>query len=248
VPGCWSWRCRRMPITWTSTCWPPGNRFDFNSDTMLEMQALVDDMTANGLVDFSIADRDNVILMGLDPARHGHAGSRARCARRGDHHIGAEDGKWLMRASAPVRNQAGDIVGSVRMTVDAGDAQDFLDTLRNRLWLIGGLLALIGTAIAWGSARRWPVRRSAWPSTPGRSARGRTRPSANPKAEGWDAGYQCGRADADAGRHPGDHRGGAGGGGTPHRAPTPGSNRQRWIGGGRGSGIGQTASEGFWKR
>ena len=42
-----------------------GQTFDFDSDAMLRFESLMDDMTANGLADFTIADRDNVVLIGL---------------------------------------------------------------------------------------------------------------------------------------------------------------------------------------
>jgi hypothetical protein len=43
-----------------------GGSFDFDSDAMLQFESLVDDMSANGLVEVTIADRNNVILMSMD--------------------------------------------------------------------------------------------------------------------------------------------------------------------------------------
>jgi hypothetical protein len=34
--------------------------------------------------------------------------------------------------------------------MDAAEAQSFLSTLRDRLWIVGGLLAALGTLVAWG--------------------------------------------------------------------------------------------------
>jgi len=56
----------------------------------------------------------------------------------------------LMQATAPVRNDAGLVVGSVRLTVDARQIQDFLGRLRDALVAIGTGFGLVGLAISWG--------------------------------------------------------------------------------------------------
>jgi len=54
-----------------------------------------------------------------------------------------------MHASAPIRNDAGLLVGSVRMTVSARQIQDFLGKLRNTLAAIGAAIVLAGAAVSW---------------------------------------------------------------------------------------------------
>ena len=75
---------------------------------------------------FSIADRDDVVLIGLDTRDIGTLAPELETSD--DAHVyserkpssplaGGTGGGWLMHATAPVRNAQGNPVGSVRMTV-----------------------------------------------------------------------------------------------------------------------------------
>lgn len=126
-----------------------GQAFDFDSDTLLQFESLVDGMTDNGLVDFTIADRDDVVLISLDvreigtlaPELEASAEAHVRSEREGD--------EWLMHANAPIRTADDWVVGSVRLTVDAREIQGFLSDLRNTLAAAGSAIILIVLAISW---------------------------------------------------------------------------------------------------
>ncbi|MCP4541956.1 MAG: FtsX-like permease family protein [Chloroflexi bacterium] len=126
-----------------------GETFDFDSDALLQFESLVDDMTANGLVDFVIADRDDVILIGLDTRDIGTLAPELETTGEPDIYSEREGGEWLMHATAPIRNVGGSMVGSVRMTADARKIQDFLTKLRNMLGGIGLVIVLIGVGVSW---------------------------------------------------------------------------------------------------
>jgi putative ABC transport system permease protein len=135
-----------------------GGAFDFDADMLLRFESLMDDVTKNGLVDFTIADRDSVVLVSLDMHDVGTltpeletSDEAAVSSERGASSplAGETERRWLMHASAPVRNARGTLVGSVRMTVDARQVQDFLGGLRNRLAAIGAVIALVGVSISW---------------------------------------------------------------------------------------------------
>ncbi len=132
-----------------------GDTFDFDADALLRFESLVDDMTANGLVDFTVADRDNVVLVSLDSREIGALAPELETPGEINVYSAREGGEWLMYATAPVRarpsggDDAGTLVGSVRMTVDARQIQDFLDRLRNTLGAIGAAMVLVGATISW---------------------------------------------------------------------------------------------------
>ncbi len=137
-----------------------GQAFDFDADALLQFESLVDDMTANGLVDFVIADRDDVVIIGLDTREIGTLAPELRAHDEADVYSEREDGEWLMHASAPVRNDDGLLVGSVRLTVDTREMQDFLSRLRNKLGIVGVAILLFGVAVSWGLAT--PLARATW--------------------------------------------------------------------------------------
>ena len=106
-------------------------------------------MTANGLVAFAIADRDNVVLIGLDTREIGTLAPELETTDKADVYSERSDGKWLMHATAPVRNDDGLVIGSVRLTIDAGQIQDFLGRLRNTLGAIGAVIIFVGVVVSW---------------------------------------------------------------------------------------------------
>ncbi|MBN1583538.1 MAG: FtsX-like permease family protein, partial [Anaerolineae bacterium] len=129
-----------------------GQAFDFNTDNLLRFEQLMDDMTENGLVDFVIADRDDVVLVSLDMRQIGTIApalrvrdepdvySERNALRRGE--------KWLVYATAPVMNDQDQMIGSVRLVVDARELQVFLARLRNALGMIGTLIVLVGVLVS----------------------------------------------------------------------------------------------------
>ncbi len=126
-----------------------GETFDFDSDALLRFESLVDDMTANGLVDFAIADRDNVVLVSMDTREIGTLAPELETTGETDVYSEREGGEWLMVATAPVHSDEGLLLGSVRMTVDARQVQGFLDKLRNTLGAIGAAIVLVGATVSW---------------------------------------------------------------------------------------------------
>jgi class 3 adenylate cyclase len=135
-----------------------GGVFDFDADALLRFESLMDDMSANGLVDFIITDRDDVVLVGLDTRDIGTLAPKLETTDRAAVYsertspsplAGGTEGGWLIHATAPIRNEDGPMVGSVRMTVDASQIQDLLNRLRNTLGAIGAAIVLVGAAIGW---------------------------------------------------------------------------------------------------
>ncbi len=126
-----------------------GRQFQADADMLLRFETLVKEMTAHGLVDLSIVDRDNRMVFGLDLSKIGAAcpplsppdASGARSER--------VDGQWRIHAWAPVHNRAGAIAGSVRLTVEATEIQTFLSRLRNTLLAAGAIIAALGLACSW---------------------------------------------------------------------------------------------------
>ncbi len=127
-----------------------GQTFDFDADALLRFESLVDDMTANGLVDFTIADRDNVVLIGLDTRQIGTLAPELETTDKAGVYSARDDGEWLMHATAPVRNGSGLVIGLVRLTIDTRAIQDFLGKLRNTLGAIGAVIVFAGVVVSWG--------------------------------------------------------------------------------------------------
>ena|GEM_PF-577537 len=126
-----------------------GGVFDFDSDALLRFESLIDDMTTNGLDDFTIADRDNVVLISLDRREIGTPAPELETTDEATVYSEREDGEWSMHATAPARNADDLVVGSVRLTIEAREMQDFLGRLRNALWAIGAAIILVGVAASW---------------------------------------------------------------------------------------------------
>jgi len=126
-----------------------GQMLDLDADALLRFESLMDDMTAQGLVNFTIADQDNVVLIGLDRREIGTLALELETVDEPDVYSEREDGEWLMYATAPIHNEAGLIVGSVQLVVNAREMQDLLNRLRNALWATGAAITLVGVAFSW---------------------------------------------------------------------------------------------------
>ena len=204
-----------------------GQTFDFDSDAMLRFESLMDDMTANGLVDFTIADRDNVVLIGLDTREIGTLAPALEVT--GEAHVysehepssplaGGTEGAWLMHATAPVRNDDGLVVGSVRLTVNAREIQDFINRLRNALGAIGAGIGFVALAISWGLSTplvRATRRLAAHAAGVGRGGTYFVRPPY--AAQDWHTDIAARKADYGPGAHPGFDGGCARSSRHPHR-------------------------------
>jgi adenylate cyclase len=121
----------------------------FDVTAMLRLQALMADLSANGLADLTVANRDNVVLFNLDPRRVGTILPPLEASDHTQVHTRRAEGERQMVATAPIRAKDGRVLGSVRMTVHLNEARAFLDRLRNTLWAIGSLVLLGGLALSW---------------------------------------------------------------------------------------------------
>jgi len=131
----------------------------FGADTLLRFERLLGDATDQGLTDFSIVDRDGVILVSLDTREIGMLASAPRTPDEIDVYServpfsvsgGRLEGRqWLMHATAPVHNAAGDVVGWVCLTTGMQEIEGFSRRLRNTLAAIGAVIALLGLGSGW---------------------------------------------------------------------------------------------------
>ncbi|MFZ5918686.1 MAG: FtsX-like permease family protein [Chloroflexota bacterium] len=122
---------------------------EFDADALLRFRALMDDMSAFGLQELAVTDGDNVVLLGLDPRQIGSLLPALETPDETAIVSEREAGVWQMRAAAPVRNDAGQTLGSVRVTVSLAEMQGLLDKTRNALWAAGGIAAALALALSW---------------------------------------------------------------------------------------------------
>lgn len=120
--------------------------FNFDADMLLRFEALIDEMTQNGLSDFSVTDKDNIVIISLDEKNVGDL-LPALETTSAEAHATNENGKWRMVATAPVRSDTG-IVGSVRLTANPAALKEMLDGLRNSLLLLGLGIVLLGVLVS----------------------------------------------------------------------------------------------------
>ena len=121
--------------------------FNFDSAMLLRFQALVDEMTQNGLVDFSVTDQDNLVIISLDEKRLGKQ-LPALESSSVEAYSSTENGRWQMLATAPVRNETGAVVGAVRLTAEPGALETMLNSLRNTLLLWGLGIVLLAILVS----------------------------------------------------------------------------------------------------
>jgi class 3 adenylate cyclase len=127
----------------------------FGADELLRFRALMDDVSEHGLEEFVVADRDNVIVLSLDPRDMGtltDTDSHSAYPKELDEPwTGFEraGGEWRIYAAAPIRNEEDSIVGSVQMTINLAEGEEFIRQTRETLWLVGGGLILAGLALSW---------------------------------------------------------------------------------------------------
>ena len=124
-----------------------GQRMD--AEQLLALQSLLKDVGDVGLTAYTVADRDNVVLLSLDPREVGTIAPPLKNAEEAVAWSEREDEAWRILATAPVRNAAGDVVGAVRMAFDLAWAREALRELRGTLWAAGGGVSLLALALAW---------------------------------------------------------------------------------------------------
>ncbi len=124
----------------------------FDADDLLRFRALMDDVSAYGVEQFAIADGDNVALLGLDPRQMGTLLPELETPDESRVVSEREGSEWRLRAAAPIRNEGGAVIGSVRLTVNLDQVQAFVGKTRQALWAVGGGIIVVGLALSWALA------------------------------------------------------------------------------------------------
>ncbi len=120
-----------------------------DAEQLLALQSLMADVGDIGLTAYTVTDRDDVVLLSLDPRKIGTLAPPLENTTEAVAQSEREDEEWHIQASAPVRNAAGDTVGRVRMTFDLAWIEDALRELRGTLWLTGGAVSLLALVLTW---------------------------------------------------------------------------------------------------
>jgi len=119
---------------------------NFDADALLRFRSLIDDMTAGGLKEFVLADRDNVVVISFDQRDMGATLDPLEDVQKTTARETSVDGDPVpqVSATAPLHNHAGDLVGSLRMTLRFEEIQIFLNRVRTTLWALGGVILALG--------------------------------------------------------------------------------------------------------
>jgi putative ABC transport system permease protein len=159
----------------------------FDAEGMLRFKALMDDLSANGLADFSIADRDNVTLFSLDTRNIGATAppldSTDKTVVRSER-VEGDDTPQIV-AVAPIQNNKGALVGSIRVTMRLDDLRAFLNRLRNTLWAFGVGILVVGLAVSWTLSRPFASATRQLAALVGRVAQGDYSPIPRPGGRRW---------------------------------------------------------------
>ncbi len=159
----------------------------FDAEGMLRFKALMDDLSANGLADFSIADRDNVTLFSLDTRNIGTTvptlDSTDTTVVRSER-IEGDDTPQIV-AAAPIQNNKGALVGSIRVTMRLDELRAFMNRLRNTLWAFGVGILAVGLAVSWTLSRPFASATRQLAALVGRVAQGDYSPITRPGARRW---------------------------------------------------------------
>lgn len=152
---------------------------DLDADALLQFRSLIDEMNAYGLAEFVVTDRDNVVLFGFDMGQIGAVLEPLADGETAARISKMDDGQRQITAAAPIRNENGDLLGSVRLQMELGEIGAFLRDLNGAIWTAGGADSGVGTdaglvgnhaAGADDASRRC---KSGWESTPAWHWRGR---------------------------------------------------------------------------
>jgi class 3 adenylate cyclase len=113
-----------------------------NDQSLSQFKSLKEDMQRNGLLDLTIADRDNIVLVNMEMSQIGQLAPPLESPDQASAFLEDKDGRSVVQAAAPICNQDGQILGSVRVTLDVHT----LDDLQSRLWRTLGSLGLVMVA------------------------------------------------------------------------------------------------------
>ena len=120
-----------------------------DAEQLLALQSLLQDVGDTGLAAYTVTDRENIVLLSLNPREIGALAPPLENATEAIARSEHDDGAWRIHASASVRNAAGNVVGAVRMTFDLAWVQAALRELRGTLWAVGGGISLLALALIW---------------------------------------------------------------------------------------------------
>jgi adenylate cyclase len=117
---------------------------------LLQFRSLLDEMDAYGLVEFAVTDQDDIVLFGFDMNQIGTSLEPLADVERTSTAVSeTETGQRQIFASAPIRNENGDRLGSVRLRLELGEIAGFLRDLNRAVLGVGLLILLLGLALAW---------------------------------------------------------------------------------------------------
>jgi MFS family permease len=121
----------------------------FGSDQSLsQFKSLKEDMQKNGVLDLTIADSDNIILVNMEIRKIGQLAPRLQSPDQASAFLEDKAGRTVIQAIAPIRNQDGQILGSARATVDAHHLTDLQAQLWSALGGAGLVMVIVGVLLS----------------------------------------------------------------------------------------------------
>ena len=121
----------------------------FDAQTMLQMETLLDGMSDNGLSGFSIMDASQTVLFSRDLRDIGAVRTEIPLPDRLETETSKVENGRLLTTIAPIQNDAGRTLGAMSLTMRLDWIDAFLRNLRQALWLAGGLILLLGVGLSW---------------------------------------------------------------------------------------------------
>jgi class 3 adenylate cyclase len=130
-----------------------------NDQSLSQFKSLKEDMRRGGLLDMTIADHDNIVLVNLEINKIGQLAPPLQVPDQASVFSQAQNGRTVVQAAAPIRNEDGQVLGSVRVTMDAHTLGD----LQSQLWsaLGGGGLVMVAIGVLMSMALSAPLARAA---------------------------------------------------------------------------------------
>jgi class 3 adenylate cyclase len=121
-----------------------------DAERLLQFRSLLDEMDAYGLVEFAVTDQADIVLFGFDMNQIGTSLEPLADVERTSTAVSeTETGQRQIFASAPIRNENGSRLGSVRLRLELGEIANFLRDLNQAVLGVGLLILLLGLALAW---------------------------------------------------------------------------------------------------
>ncbi|MCP4423166.1 MAG: FtsX-like permease family protein, partial [Chloroflexi bacterium] len=123
---------------------------NLDAETMLQFRSLIDEMNAFGLLELVVADQDDIVLFGFDMGEIGTVLEPLADAEGTVTAVSETDsGQREIHAAAPIRNENGDLLGSVRLRMELGEIGGFLRDLNQAILTVGGIILMMGLALAY---------------------------------------------------------------------------------------------------